>query len=361
MKKIIIGIIASLLMFSSTMTVLADTNSQTVQQNDQAKSKKISQRNGILLDVARYPMDKAAIKQVIDQMNPQKFSYLILHLNDDQHVAFQSKILGNQDDPNTLSASDIKEIVSYAKERQIMIVPDFDTPGHCEAFIKLVQKNHPKIAKKIISNQNTLDFSKKATIDFVKKIYQEINQAFKDQSNRYLMIGGDEVAGGIANNKQLVSYFNQLNKFENKQGYKTIVWNDNLKKKNKLNDNITVAYWSQSGNSSNQEVNKKRIKQRATVNELKQHPLINANSDYNYFMMNNLNNQAEVQRFIQNFWQNNPKNYNELDGKTLGNSGKSYQSKVSSTGQLVALWEGNSQVISTQQVIDFVKALNQAE
>ena len=58
----------------------------------------------ILLDVARCPLAKYEIEQGYwRKCNPQRFSYLILHLNDDEHVTFQSKILGNVGAPNTLS------------------------------------------------------------------------------------------------------------------------------------------------------------------------------------------------------------------------------------------------------------------
>lgn len=339
-------------------TVHAETNAQVMQQNKTIKTKKISERNGILLDVARYPMTVDQIYQVIDQINPQKFNYLVLHLNDNEQVAFKSKYIGNQKQKTGLTVDDLKEIVDYAARKQIMIVPDFDTPGHCTALIKLIKQNHPHLAKKIVNDAETLDFSHEATVKFVEKIYHEINQACANQTQQYMFMGGDEVAGGISNNRHLVRYFNQLNAYENKRNVKTIVWNDAVGKHNNLNKKITIAYWSQSGNTDDKQVLKSRAKSRATVSQLDKHPLINANSEYNYLMMDQLNNATETQRFINEFNQNQTNNFNEINQKTLQNDPQSTQKQVKSTGQLVCLWEGNPQKLPVQKVIEFVKNLS---
>lgn len=360
MKKILLALVTISLLLSIPIQVKADTtNAQVMQDNKQTDTNKISERNGILLDVARFPMDQKQICTVIDQMDPNKFSYLVLHLNDDSHVAIQLKNLKNKDTKDTLSASDLKAIVKHAKEHGIVVIPDFDTPGHCKALIKLIRKHHPYLAKKIVTDSETLNFSNKATIRFMKKIYAEINSIFQGQQVSYLLMGGDEVAGGINNNKKLVHYFNQLNQYENQHDFKTIVWNDALRKENKLSDKITVAYWSQSGNAEKKSDIKERKAKRATVTQLKDHPIINANSIYNYIMVDQLNNQTEVTNFIQNFKQNNPRNFNEIDTKTMKNNGQTLQSKVPTTGQLVCLWEGNPDQIKVEQIIDFVKKLNQ--
>lgn len=112
----------------------------------------------------RTKMTKQEIEQVIDQMNPNRFSYLVLHLKDDDHVAFQSKILGNVVAPNTLSAEDLREITAKAKEHHIILVPDFDTPVHCKALISLLSKHSSKLARKVKMDSNTLDYTDKRTI-----------------------------------------------------------------------------------------------------------------------------------------------------------------------------------------------------
>lgn len=63
----------------------------------------ITDQNGILLDIARCPLSKQEIVKVINQIDSKKFSYVILHLNDDEHVAFQAEILKNEDSKNVLS------------------------------------------------------------------------------------------------------------------------------------------------------------------------------------------------------------------------------------------------------------------
>lgn len=341
------------------MNVKADTNAEVMGTTNQENSLRIDERNGILLDIARFPMTKNQIEEVIDQMKPQKFSYLVLHLNDNEHVAFQSKLLGNTKAAGTLSATDLKEIVKYGSKHGILLVADFDTPGHCTELVKLIKKEHPNLAKKIIADDESLNYQNQTTVKFVEQIYSEINACFKEQPVSYILMGGDEVAGGIQNNSKLITYFNKLNAYENKHGFKTIVWNDALRKKNKLNKKITVVYWSQSGNMEEKRILKERAKKRANVTELKQHPLINANSVYNYFMMNKLDNETDVDEFVKNFKQNDPHNFNEINEKTMQNDAQTKQDNIKTSGQLVCLWEGESQKNNVKQIIDFVKKLNE--
>lgn len=226
--KIIIVTIFSLLLVP--ISVYAKTNQQVMQEENQTNAAKISERNGILLDVARCPLTKYEIEQVIAQMNPQRFSYLILHLNDDEHVTFQSKILGNVGAPNTLSTEDLQAITADARKHHIILIPDFDTPGHCEALLRLLNQYNPKLAREIRMDNQTLDYTNSQTVKFVKEIDGELSQACSDQKYTYLMMGGDEVAGSGTHSKALMNYFNQLNEYENHQGFRTVMWNDSITK-----------------------------------------------------------------------------------------------------------------------------------
>ena len=190
-----------------------------MQEENQTNAAKISERNGILLDVARCPLTKYEIEQVIAQMNPQRFSYLILHLNDDEHVTFQSKILGNVGAPNTLSAEDLQAITADARKHHIILIPDFDTPGHCKALLSLLSEHSPKLARKVKMDDDTLDYTNKQTIKLVEQINNELNKACSKQKYPYMMLGGDEVAGNGTHNESLMNYFNKLNAYENQKGF----------------------------------------------------------------------------------------------------------------------------------------------
>lgn len=354
--KIIIVTIFSLLLVP--ISVYAKTNQQVMQEENQTNAAKISERNGILLDVARCPLTKYEIEQVIAQMNPQRFSYLILHLNDDEHVTFQSKILGNVGAPNTLSTEDLQAITADARKHHIILIPDFDTPGHCEALLRLLNQHNPKLARKIRMDNQTLDYTNSQTAKFVKEIDGELSQACSDQKYTYLMMGGDEVAGSGTHSKALMNYFNQLNEYENYQGFRTVMWNDSITKHNDLSDKIAITYWAQGGANTASGLLRKYFSDRATVADLIHHPLINANEAHNYLNISDLSDPAFVADFIKQFNQDNPQNFNLINNQNWTNNPDSYQKEVATDGQLVCLWGGKNQGNNMEQLIQFIKELN---
>ena len=358
MKKIKIIIVTIFSLLFIPISVYAKTNQQVMQEENQTNAAKISERNGILLDVARCPLTKYEIEQVIAQMNPQQFSYLILHLNDDEHVTFQSKILGNVGAPNTLSTEDLQAITANARKHHIILIPDFDTPGHCEALLRLLNQHNPKLARKIRMDNQTLDYTNSQTVKFVKEIDGELSQACSDQKYPYLMMGGDEVAGSGTHNESLMNYFNKLNAYENQKGFRSIIWNDSIMKHNNLSNKITVAYWAQGGANTASGLLRKYFSDRATVADLIHHPLINANEAHNYLNISDLSDPAFVADFIKQFNQDNPQNFNLINNQNWTNNPDSYQKEVATDGQLVCLWGGKNQGNNMEQLIQFIKELN---
>lgn len=358
MKKIKIIIVTIFSLLLVPISVYAKTNQQVMQEENQTNAAKISERNGILLDVARCPLTKYEIEQVIAQMNPQQFSYLILHLNDDEHVTFQSKILGNVGAPNTLSTEDLQAITADARKHHIILIPDFDTPGHCEALLRLLNQHNPKLARKIRMDNQTLDYTNSQTVKFVKEIDGELSQACSDQKYPYLMMGGDEVAGSGTHNESLMNYFNKLNAYENQKGFRSIIWNDSIMKHNNLSNKITVAYWAQGGANTASGLLRKYFSDRATVADLIHHPLINANEAHNYLNISDLSDPAFVADFIKQFNQDNPQNFNLINNQNWTNNPDSYQKEVATDGQLVCLWGGKNQGNNMEQLIQFIKELN---
>lgn len=358
MKKIKIIIVTIFSLLLVPISVYAKTNQQVMQEENQTNAAKISERNGILLDVARCPLTKYEIEQVIAQMNPQRFSYLILHLNDDEHVTFQSKILGNVGAPNTLSTEDLQAITADARKHHIILIPDFDTPGHCEALLRLLNQHNPKLARKIRMDNQTLDYTNNQTVKFVKEIDGELSQACSDQKYPYLMMGGDEVAGSGTHSKALMNYFNQLNEYENHQGFRTVMWNDSITKHNDLSDKIAITYWAQGGANTASGLLRKYFSDRATVADLIHHPLINANEAHNYLNISDLSDPAFVADFIKQFNQDNPQNFNLINNQNWTNNPDSYQKEVATDGQLVCLWGGKNQGNNMEQLIQFIKELN---
>jgi hexosaminidase len=116
---------------------------------------------GLMLDVSRHFFTKEEVEQYIDQMARYKFNLLHMHLTDDEGWrveikslprlttvgAYNVKKIGHfgdfsqpkPDEPRTYGGfytqEDIKELVQYAKDRFMNIMPEIDVPGHSMAAV----------------------------------------------------------------------------------------------------------------------------------------------------------------------------------------------------------------------------------
>ena len=219
---------------------------------------------GLMIDVARHfqPMD--VIKRNLDAMAAVKMNVLHLHLTDDQGFRIESKVypklhqLGS--DGMYFTQIQIKEIIKYADDRGIRVVPEFDVPGHATTWVRaypeLGSSPHQYIKEQESGNATkpyhiernsgifdaTLDPTKKQTYTFLKKLFKEMAALFPDP---YFHIGGDENEGkqwdanpaiqafmkknDIEDNHQLQTYFNRyLLKYLTKYGKKMIGWDEIL-------------------------------------------------------------------------------------------------------------------------------------
>ncbi|PJX61580.1 beta-N-acetylhexosaminidase, partial [Klebsiella sp. E-Nf3] len=93
---------------------------------------------GLLLDSARHFMPLPVIKRQIDGMAAAKLNVLHWHLTDDQGWRFASsrypKLQQQASDGLFYTQAQMKDIVRYAAERGIRVVPEIDMPGHASAI-----------------------------------------------------------------------------------------------------------------------------------------------------------------------------------------------------------------------------------
>lgn len=156
---------------------------------------------GLMIDAARHFMPVDVIKRNLNAMEFVKLNVLHLHLSDDQGFRVQSKVfpeltkLGSNGQFYT--QEEIKDIISYADERGIRIVPEFDMPGHTQSWLV----SHPEIASApgpyhIARNWGVHNSVFNPTINktyvFLNKFFREMSKLFKDE---YFHIGGDENNG----------------------------------------------------------------------------------------------------------------------------------------------------------------------
>lgn len=156
---------------------------------------------GLLLDITLHWMPMDVIKRTLDAMAAVKMNVFHMHLTEDQLFGIESKVYPRLTsvgaEGNFYTQENIKEIIAYADQRGIRVVPEFDVPGHCTAMLKA----YPQLAsvKRDYELQRyfgvfdpALDVTKEYTYAFLDTLFTEMSQLFPDE---YFHIGGDENTG----------------------------------------------------------------------------------------------------------------------------------------------------------------------
>ncbi|MBQ4822720.1 family 20 glycosylhydrolase [Aquimarina sp. MMG016] len=156
---------------------------------------------GLMIDVARHYQPIHVLKRNLDAMAMVKLNVFHWHLTDDQGFRIESKThpklheLGS--DGEYYTQHEIKEIIQYAKDRGIRVLPEFDVPGHATAILTA----YPEIGSKDTTYQierhagifdPTLDPTNEKTYKILSDVFGEIASLFPDE---YIHIGGDENEG----------------------------------------------------------------------------------------------------------------------------------------------------------------------
>jgi hexosaminidase len=242
---------------------------------------------GLMFDVTRHFFTKQEVKQYIDDMVRYKYNILHLHLTDDEGWRIEIKSLPNltkvgawnvkkigefgnfspplPDEPRNYGGfytqDDIKELVQYAKERFVNILPEIDVPGHSLAAIvsypelsctpdaknyqvrsgeRIMDWSHG--APPIALVDNTLCPANEKVYDFLDKVLTEVAQLFPFE---YIHMGGDECPKnfwekndaiktlaqkeGLKNMEEVQSYFEKrLEKIVESKGKKFMGWDEIL-------------------------------------------------------------------------------------------------------------------------------------
>jgi len=222
---------------------------------------------GLLLDVARHFFTKEELKRFIDLMALHKLNSLQLHLTDDQgwRIAIQKyprlteigawrKGIGFGLPEKSSSAygpdgryggfytpKDIREIVAYAAERQVTIVPEIEMPGHAGAALAAYpQFSCPGEAASTEGGPMGIFCPSDETFGFLGDVLGEVMDLFPGQ---YIHIGGDEVAKdnwrkcekcqalmkreGLKTERELQSYFiRRVEKIIRARGRTLVGWSE---------------------------------------------------------------------------------------------------------------------------------------
>jgi hexosaminidase len=241
---------------------------------------------GMHLDVSRHFMPKEFVKKYIDLLALQKMNRFHWHLTDDQGWrieikkyprltsvgAWRSRTLVGHERPDTTgnvydnrphggvyTQDDIREIVAYARDRFVTIVPEIEMPGHSQAAIAAYPNlgnfsdsigvwDQWGVSTRILNPSDT-------TIHFMEDVLTEVMALFPGS---YVHVGGDEApktewkaspraqarmkALGLADENQLQSWFTtQMDAFLSAHGRRLVGWDEILE--GGLAPNAIVMSW----------------------------------------------------------------------------------------------------------------------
>lgn len=209
---------------------------------------------GLMIDAARHFQPIDVIKRNLDAMASVKLNVFHWHLTDDQGFRVESKTYPKlqelASDKQYYTQEQIKDVVAYATNLGIRVVPEFDVPGHASAILTA----YPELGSKEDYNyaieryagvfDPTLNPTKDITYTFLENLFTEITPLFPDE---YFHIGGDENEGKhwdenkeiqafkvkhkLKTNHDLQTYFNiKLEKILNKLGKKLMGWDEIMTK-----------------------------------------------------------------------------------------------------------------------------------
>jgi hexosaminidase len=220
---------------------------------------------GLMIDVCRHWIPKEIILRNLEAMAAVKLNVLHWHLSDYQGFRVESKVFPKLHEMgsggNYYTQEDVKEVVEFARQRGIRVVPEFDMPGHATSFLtgypELGSAPGPyQLATTYGLLAAVMDPTREEVYTFIDSFIGEMTQLFPDS---YFHIGGDEVdvthwkkneaiqkfmkEHAIENEHDLQAYFNQrLEKILTKHNKKMIGWNEILNPT--LSNNIVVQSWN---------------------------------------------------------------------------------------------------------------------
>ncbi|HEY3430074.1 MAG TPA: beta-N-acetylhexosaminidase [Cyclobacteriaceae bacterium] len=240
---------------------------------------------GLHLDVCRHMFPVSFVKKYIDLMARHKFNRFHWHLTEDQGWRIEIKkypklqeiaayrnetLIGHaHDKPEKFDGTryggfytqeEIKEVIQYAADRYVTIVPEIEMPGHAQAALSAYSElgctgGPYTAATKWGVFENVYCAGKEETFKFLEGVIDEVAELFPGE---YIHVGGDECpktswekckhcqkrmkAEGLKDEHELQSYFVQrMEKYINSKGKKIIGWDEILE--GGLAPNATVMSW----------------------------------------------------------------------------------------------------------------------
>lgn len=243
---------------------------------------------GFMFDEARHFFGKETVKKILDWMAAYKMNRFHWHLTDDQGWRIEIEAFPllteigskrsrtkmgtffgkggyiNETHEGFYTQEDIKEIVAYAKQRQIDVIPEFDIPGHFSTVLAAYPEFGCSRKRAEVKDKNGIFkevacVSNPETIDFIKTVIDELCELFPFP---FMHIGGDEVKTenwencsactqllkdkGLSSYHELQVWFaNQIAAHLREKRRTSIVWNEVTHPE--LAEDIMLLHWISKG------------------------------------------------------------------------------------------------------------------
>jgi len=206
---------------------------------------------GLMIDSARHFIPLDVIRRNIDGMEAVKMNVFHWHLSENQGFRVESKKFPKLHEMGSgglyYTQEEMRDLIAYARDRGIRVVPEFDMPGHSTAWFV----GHPELAsgkgpyeieRKWGIFDPAMDPTNEKVYKFLDDLIGEMARIFPDH---YFHIGGDEVNGkewdanpkiqafmkahGLKNNQALQAYFSgRVQKLVTKHGKAVVGWDEVL-------------------------------------------------------------------------------------------------------------------------------------
>ena len=206
----------------------------------------------MMLDVTRHFFTVDQVKRQLDMLSQYKINTLHMHLSDDQGWRLEIKgemygesldklrTIGAQTSCNTngiragqYTQEEFKEIVAYANERCIQIVPEFDMPSHAwAALVSLSFLNSTEDGRPPANGYdntrpyegwdvgfNSLECRNEKTYEFIDEVFRQVSEI---SPSKYIHIGGDEAH--VTSHDDYVYFMNRVTEIAKKYGKTPIGW-----------------------------------------------------------------------------------------------------------------------------------------
>jgi len=192
---------------------------------------------GAMLDVARHFFTVDEVKRYIDQLAYYKYNAFHMHLTDDQgwrleikswpkltEIGAQTEVGGGSG--GFYTQDEFTDLVNYAAERHIQIIPEVDMPGHTNAasFSYPILNGNGKTLSNYTGTEvgfSTFDAQKDTVYAFLDDVIREIAAI---SPSPYFHIGGDE--SHVTKKKDYIHFVEMVEKIVEKHGKRSIGWNE---------------------------------------------------------------------------------------------------------------------------------------